>query len=254
MKGKAGSKKVSDDSTVLEKALKVFRKYGNLNEEDGTSEPVLLKHFQDAGLLGGGIGGNGGPWCRDDGPVGKKFHLSRLKKRDILAGDKFDVERAWVDAQRKAHVPLRGILYLQLLGKVDGENEFDRTIRPDIREHFDTMRADGRARSAFDGLSTKDLELDHKDGRYRNTRVGTQDTQRVTDFQLVTKGQNMAKRAYCNNVCVKTGARYDARQRGYRVAQSVGGPRYGGTCLGCWLYDPVAFAAKVTGNPNPPVS
>lgn len=86
-------------------------------------------------------------------------------------------------------------------------------------------------------------EVDHKDGRKNNSRVMSIATQRLDDFQPLSKPANDAKRQFCKE-CKETGKRYDAKKdMGYPVSFIQGDINYTEElgCIGCFWYDPIAF-------------
>lgn len=89
-------------------------------------------------------------------------------------------------------------------------------------------------------------EVDHKDGRKDNIRIMNTKTQKLEDFQPLSKPANDAKRQFCKE-CRQTNKRYDAKQLGYTVSFTKGNIRYEKNigCEGCYWYDPIAFRQKL---------
>ncbi len=83
------------------------------------------------------------------------------------------------------------------------------------------------------------IECDHKDGHYDVLSNQSTETQKITDFQALSKAANDAKRSHCNE-CKKTGKRYDARKLGYSQAFILGDENTS-VCQGCYWYDPKYF-------------
>lgn len=121
---------------------------------------------------------------------------------------------------------------------------FNQAIRNDIKEHY---RNKNCVMLGIKGNSenTK-IEIDHKDGRKNNARVSDLATQRLEDFQPLTKAANDAKRQICKK-CIETGKRWDARNLdGNPVAYYKGGESledFG--CEGCYQYDPVEYRKEI---------
>ena len=71
-------------------------------------------------------------------------------------------------------------------------------------------------------------------------------TQKLGDFQPLSKPANDAKRQFCIE-CAKTGNRYDAKKLGYTVSVVEGNLTYEDNlgCVGCFWYDPIAFRKKL---------
>jgi hypothetical protein len=84
------------------------------------------------------------------------------------------------------------------------------------------------------------MECDHKDGTYNTKTNESLETQRMEDFQSLSKAVNDAKRQHCkecrNNHCVK---RYDAKRLGYLVSDvHIKDQPF---CQGCYWNDPQEF-------------
>ncbi|MBP3688217.1 MAG: restriction endonuclease [Alphaproteobacteria bacterium] len=165
--------------------------------------------------------GNGGSWCRKESTLAKKY---------LLEFDKSQTSGNSIDAIRTIG-----------LNKKDC---FNQTIRNDIKEHY---RNKNCVMLGIKGNSenTK-IEIDHKDGRKNNARVSDLATQRLEDFQPLTKAANDAKRQICKK-CMETGKRWDARNLdGNPVAYYKGGESledFG--CEGCYQYDPVEYRKEI---------
>jgi hypothetical protein len=85
-------------------------------------------------------------------------------------------------------------------------------------------------------------EVDHKDGRKQDLRIMNTATQRLEDFQPLSKPANDAKRQFCKE-CKGTDKRYDAKLLGYTVSFIAGTINYENQigCKGCYWHDPFAF-------------
>lgn len=117
------------------------------------------------------------------------------------------------------------------------------SIRADIREAL-------RGRRCV-VLGTSKPEIDHKNGWKNDVRVMTPATQRLEDFQPLSKAANDAKRQFCKE-CRKTGKRFDARRLGYPVGWYAGGEAHVGDtdgCIGCFWYDPIEFRRHLKFEP-----
>ena len=155
--------------------------------------------------------GNGGSWCRDDGPLAKKYNIRRHKARGRITA---------VELQGFKKVPI------------------EKPIPAWIRQKLQNERCAV--------LDVSNVEIDHKDGRRDDPRLA--DPERVTldDFQPLSKAANNAKRQHCK-VCRETNQRYDAKRLGFPVSQSRGNGVYNGTCVGCYWHDPKAFVKAAAG-------
>ena len=89
-------------------------------------------------------------------------------------------------------------------------------------------------------------EVDHKDGRKENLEVMSTSTQKITDFQPLSKPANDAKRQFCKE-CKETNIRYDAKKLGYTVSYTYGNAIYSNKigCVGCFWYDPIEFRQQL---------
>ena len=90
------------------------------------------------------------------------------------------------------------------------------------------------------------IEIDHKEGTKNSQRVSNISTQKLEDFQPLTKAANDAKRQICKR-CQETDKRFDATCiKGFPM------PYYRGNsslkesgCIGCYQYDPVAYREEL---------
>lgn len=170
--------------------------------EDGFSREVtvdeLIKLNEDFRM------GNGGSWCRDDGPL-KEFNLIRVKKGNKIVAVKLD---GW------------------------NKNIKERGIKESIRKEIRKLPC------AVLHINSN-IECDHKDGMYDDSAVGDMDKQQPSDFQPLSKAVNGAKRTHCNR-CKDTGFRFDAKLLGYSES-FLQGDQKSKTCVGCYWYDPHKF-------------
>ena len=91
-----------------------------------------------------------------------------------------------------------------------------------------------------------DNEIDHKNARYNDKRNKSSKTQKLEDFQVLTKAVNDAKRQHCKR-CRESGIRYDAKNLGYAFSYICGNEK-SKTCKGCYWNDPQAFNATISAN------
>ena len=153
--------------------------------------------------------GNGGSWCRSDGSLGRKYVI-----------------------QRRRDGPRGSISTIQLVGFND------RPLNTQTPAYLRRKVVDGQ-RCVVLAVSTN-LEADHKDGRKAIPR-----RLEPEDYQPLTKAANDAKRTHCDR-CQSSKKRFDARELGYSVGWTVGGPNYIGSCVGCFWYDPKEFNAEIS--------
>lgn len=158
--------------------------------------------------------GNGGSWCRDDGPL-RDYRIERRKK-----GNKIDAVR--------------------LTGTQVAPKE--RQINPAVKKEVVKKRC-----AILDVGSN--IECDHKDGRYDSHKMLDLSKQTAADFQPLSKAANMAKRQHCKT-CKESGKRYDAKRLGYSVGWIGGDDDYDKWgCGGCYWHDPKFFNGKVSKKP-----
>lgn len=165
--------------------------------------------------------GNGGSWCRKESTLAKQFLLEFDKS--LTPGNSIDA--------------IRTIGY-------NKATSFNQAIRSDIKKYYKNKPC------VMLGLvghseNTK-IEIDHKDGRKNDERVSNLNTQRIEDFQPLTKAANDAKRQICKK-CIETNKRWDARNLpGNPIPYYKGGEslkEYG--CIGCYQYDPVKYRKEI---------
>jgi hypothetical protein len=159
--------------------------------------------------------GNGGSWCRKESTLAKKYNIE------------FD----------KSKTSGNGIDRIRLNG-FNEEEKGNQTIREDIKKKIKNERCVI--------LWTSGVEVDHKDGRKDNLIVMNPATQKISDFQPLSKAANDAKRQFCKE-CRKTGVRFDAKNIGYPVSVIKGDLRYHSSqgCEGCFWHDPIEFRSKL---------
>lgn len=155
---------------------------------------------------------NGGEWCRSDSSyLGKKYII----KRTHLGGRIHSV-------------------------KLDGINK-GLKINPHIRS--DISAAISKQHCAILDI-TKDIEVDHKNGKKDEHYMNDIAKQSISDFQPLSKAANDAKRTHCTR-CKQTGKRYDAKRLGYSHSFTKGDFDTD-NCQGCYWYDPKKFNAEIS--------
>lgn len=120
--------------------------------------------------------------------------------------------------------------------KLDGPNnksiKRNRSIKKEIVDIISKQRC-----SILDIGSQ--IECDHKDGHYDVLTNQSIDTQKLSDFQPLSKAANDAKRSHCIK-CIQSGKRYDAKRLGYSQSFIVGDENTK-SCQGCYWYEPKYF-------------
>lgn len=162
--------------------------------------------------------GNGGSWCRRSSALAKKY---------IVEFDKTQTSGNSIDAVR--------------LNGFNTEESFNQNIRQEIKNYYKDKNC---VMLGINGKSenTK-IEIDHKDGRKNDLRVGDTQTQQLEDFQPLCKAANDVKRQICKT-CKETNKRWNAKNiKGNPYAFYEGDENYSEElgCIGCYQYDPVEY-------------
>lgn len=162
--------------------------------------------------------GNGGSWCRASSSLAKKY---------IIEFDKSKTSGNSIDS-------------IRLIG-FNTEKTFNQNIRQDIKEFYKSQNC---VMLGINGNSenTK-IEIDHKAGRKDSHRISDIKTQKLEDFQPLTKAANDAKRQICKR-CKDTNLRWNAKNlKGNPYPFYEGDEKYTKElgCIGCYQYDPVAY-------------
>lgn len=185
-------------------------------DEEGISRWVssteFVGEYEDLKL------GNGGSWCRASSSLAKDY---------IIEFDKSKTSGNAIDAIR--------------LNGFNQEKHFKQHIRKDIKDFYKTKNC---VMLGINGKSenTK-IEIDHKDGRKNDHRVSDTKTQKLEDFQPLSKAANDAKRQICK-ACKESNKRWNAKNiLGNPYAFYQGDENYSDElgCVGCYQYDPVEY-------------
>ena len=191
------------------KYAELFLELADPNEL-GFSREVSVEEFVDKYACL--VTRNGNHWARESSYLGKKYIIERKSKGKGNA---------------ITHIQLYGLKKTQQY-----ERRVSSAIRKEIRKRKCAV------------LHVSNIEVDHKDGRYDDPKVSDITTQKVEDFQALSKCVNNAKRQHCK-VCRETGKRFDATLLGYKVGQVNGNGKYRGTCVGCYWHDPIRFNSSL---------
>lgn len=156
--------------------------------------------------------GNGGSWCRKESSLAKKYIIEFDKK--LSSGNGIDAVR------------------------LNGLNQDDlgtQHIRNDIKNIIKKERCVI--------LCTSKPEVDHKNGWKNDLEVMNPKTQKIEDFQPLSKAANDAKRQHCIE-CKQMGVRFDAKRLGYPVSYISWDENHKWEvhgCEWCFWYDPIKF-------------
>ncbi len=164
---------------------------------------------------------NGADWCRKESSIAKYYILEFDKS--ITSGNGVD------------RIRLNGL-------KSEKERLGSQAIRSDIKNFYKKKRCVI--------LGTSNPEVDHKNGWKNDTDVMNLSTQKIEDFQPLSKAANDAKRQFCKE-CRKTKKRYDAKQLGYPISFYKGNENHTGEangCEGCFWFDPIEFRSHLSIN------
>jgi len=166
--------------------------------------------------------GNGGSWCRTHSSLDKKYIIETDKT--VTSGNSID------------RIRLNGYNTNQL---------FSQNIRKDIKDYYKNKNC---VMLGINGnsVNTK-VEIDHKDGRKDNERVSDTKTQKLEDFQPLSKAANDVKRQICLK-CKETNKRWNAKNlQGNPFEFYYGDENYTQEvgCVGCYQYDPVEYRKTV---------
>lgn len=156
---------------------------------------------------------NGADWCRKESTIAKYYYIE------------FD----------KSITPGNGVDRIRLNGYKKEEDRIgNQTIRSDIKNYYKKERCVI--------LYTSNPEVDHKNG-WKNDGAMNIKTQKLEDFQPLSKAANDAKRQFCKE-CRRTKKRFDAKKLGYPMSFYDGDENHVGDekgCIGCFWYDPIEF-------------
>ena len=161
---------------------------------------------------------NGLSWGRKTSNLAKKYIIE--KDKNCTPGNKID------------RIRLNGF---------NTEKSFNQNIRQDIKEFYKNKKC---VMLGIKGQSenTK-IEIDHKDGRKVDSRVSNLETQKLSDFQPLSKAANDVKRQICKR-CKETNKRWNAKNlKGNPFEFYFGDENYTEEvgCKGCYQYDPVEY-------------
>lgn len=159
--------------------------------------------------------GNGGSWCRKEGALARVYEIK--KDKSVSKGPAIN------------RIKLNGF---------NPDASLSQHIRLDIKNKIKKQNCVI--------LGTSNPEVDYKNGRKNDERVMNSKTQKLSDFQALSKAANNAKRQFCKECKIK-GLRFDAKKLYYSVSFIFGSKKYTTQvgCKGCYWFDPREFKSKL---------
>ena len=244
----AASVAAASVASIKMNAIKRFQQLGGYTPEAPFTRFVNAAEFTDeyADLKLG----NGGGWCRFDGPFAKKFKAVKVKTNGAInyswESTPAEVEtinaelQSYMTSSNKTFSKGNDIFLLKIAGSQNIESS--QAIREDIKAALRTKRCPVL-------WTSFNIEIDHKNGRKNDPRVMCTATQLPSDFQALSKAANDAKRQHCIT-CKATGVRFDAKQLGHKISITEGSAEFGDEknpngCIGCYWYDIEDFNKKM---------
>lgn len=226
----------------------LFLELGNYNLQTKQTRFVCTTEF--TGRYESLQCGNGGSWCRFDGPLGKQYKLITVKRNGTVRCSWEPTEEELMRIQQEIEqTQIRfgkgtDILLIRICG--EQSNTFGRMIRKDIRDAICKLAC------VVCGCTTN-IECDHKNDLYNDPRVMNPSTQVMDDFQPLCKHCNDQKRQVVKKT-KELGKRYGATN--IPSLKALGAPDFTvGTeyfdsksisaLVGTYWYDPVDFMNRV---------
>ncbi len=165
---------------------------------------------------------NGADWCRASSTIAKYYNIEFDKT--VTAGNRVD------------RIRLAGY-------KDENDRAGNQTIKSEIKNYYKQQRCLL--------LYTSNPEVDHKNG-WKNDSSMDVKTQKLEDFQPLSKSANDAKRQFCKE-CRRTKKRFDAKKLGYPMSYYYGDEHHDSSadgCIGCFWYDPLEFRRHLKEKDN----
>ena len=199
---------------------------------------------------------NGGSWCRFDSSFGKKYKVLTVKKNGTVkkSWNTSYEEEILIDKDIKKNCKIskgNKIQYIALYGfqcEKGNKVQYNRSIRSDIRRYF-------KGKPCVVCGTNSNIEIDHKNGLYNDSRVMNIKTQKKEDFQALCKHCNCVKRETIKKMKI-SGKRHSALEipslKIFGVAYTIGDETYDeenpDTLIGTYWYDPIDFIKKIHNN------
>lgn len=234
-----------DDSVAKQSKIKRFLKLSHFDEEKG-SRVVSVQEFE--GDYSDLKFGNGGDWARMDSSFAKHYQYVTRNNKGVLrfSWDATTSEREMVTIDFSG-LPVskrNSISHIKVYRRKDPSKE-SRSIHREIRDAL-------RGSSCVACGSAHDVEIDHKNGLYNDSRVLSLETQKLEDFQTLCRHCNLQKRQTLVETR-RTGKRYGATRIPMLLPWGIdftqGDENYEETdvnaMVGTYWYDPVAFMIAV---------
>jgi len=185
-----------------------FSRWVNVSEFNGEYKELQL--------------GNGGSWCRKSSSLAREYNVEFDKS--TTSGNSID------------RIRLNGF---------NTDKSFNHNIRQDIKDYYKNQNCVMLGINS-NSENTK-IEIDHKDERKDDHRVSNLKTQKLEDFQPLSKAANDVKRQICKK-CKETNKRWNAKNlKGNPFEFYYGDENYTEEvdCVGCYQYNPVEYRKTV---------
>jgi hypothetical protein len=214
-------------------------------DENGFSRIVTIEEF--TGKYESLRHNNGASWCRKESTLCSNYKVVLFTARDTkkihfdaTEEEKKEIQSMSLPILQNQYSPNKIVGY-KLFGK--HENAFTNAFRQDIKRVISKLPC----RVLF---TSSNVEVDHKNGRKNDPKVMNVATQKIEDFQPLSKSVNDAKRQHCKN-CKETGLRFDARRLHFSIGFTSGDENFGDEknpdgCVGCYWFDIEDFNKKVS--------
>lgn len=173
--------------------INLFKKLGQFNETSKETRIVNKDEFiNEYKAL---AFSNGGDWCRQSSfmkePNNYKFATATASGKINIMWNADDEEKETIEKLFKDNCTFESkgkfIKYFKIFGMKSSDGT--RSIRKDILEYY-------KKQPCAQCGSTAELQCDHKNGLYNDSRVLHLDTQTLDDFQSLCRHCNCLKRQY----------------------------------------------------------
>jgi len=198
---------------------------------------------------------NGGDWCRADSVLCSQYNIITIKNnkklRILYPISDLDLIKLKEDIENKSKNSElifiknnNGIKYIKICGKRDGIS-INRRIRKDIIDYY-------KYKKCVHCGTSHNIEIDHKNGLYNDSRVLNLKTQNLDDFQplcrhcnqikrqSIIKMKNSNKRQSIKEIPIFENCKIDFTEgdESFDITEP-------NTLIGTYWYDPIDFVKKI---------